>query len=140
MSDSNTLEVGVSRQSVMAVTEELCTSHLGPQIGSILATPKLCGVFEDECIAASLPHLSDGLGTVGVEMHLKHMAPTPKGFDIRTTVELVQMDYPKLLWKIEAFDSAGKIAEGEHLRAVVQLERMGERVERKRREGSAKLP
>jgi predicted thioesterase len=69
------------------------------------------------------PHLPEGDVSVGTLVHVRHLAATPIGQQVRATAELVEIDGRRLRFAVEAYDEKQKIGEGQHERVVVNLER-----------------
>jgi len=62
--------------------------------------------------------------SVGVGVCIKHLAATPNHTEVRAVATFVEMEGRLYKFKVEAFDPAGKIGEGEHTRAVIDAERL----------------
>ena len=62
--------------------------------------------------------------SVGVGVFVKHLAATPNNTEVRAVATFIEMEGKLYKFKIEAFDPAGKIGEGEHTRAVIDAERL----------------
>ncbi len=62
--------------------------------------------------------------SVGVEVNVRHLAPTPVGATVTVTATYLGNDDKFHRFRVEAFDPAGKIGEGEHTRAIVNIERL----------------
>ncbi|HEV8367727.1 MAG TPA: hotdog domain-containing protein [Pyrinomonadaceae bacterium] len=62
--------------------------------------------------------------SVGVGVCIKHLAPTPNHTEVRAVATFVEMEGKLYKFKVEAFDPAGKIGEGEHTRAVIDADRL----------------
>ena len=62
--------------------------------------------------------------SVGVEVNVQHLAPTPVGATVTATATYLGFDGKLHRFRVEAFDPAGKIGAGEHARAIVQVERL----------------
>jgi fluoroacetyl-CoA thioesterase len=62
--------------------------------------------------------------SVGVGVCIKHLAATPNHTEVRAVATFVQMEGKLYKFKVEAFDPAGKIGEGEHTRAIIDAERL----------------
>jgi predicted thioesterase len=73
-----------------------------------------------ESVASSL---QEGETTVGVMLSIRHNAATVVGRKVWTESELIQIDGRKLVFRIAAYDEAGEIGEGEHVRAIVGREK-----------------
>jgi fluoroacetyl-CoA thioesterase len=123
---------GLVGQSEMVVREENTARHLGSGNVSVLATPEMVRLMEKAAVAAVDHLLPDGYRTVGVEVHVRHLAATPVGMRVRVRAELVAIEGRKLTFRVEAFDEVERIGEGEHRRVIIELERFKERFEAKR--------
>ena len=66
--------------------------------------------------------LDDGLTTVGSMINIKHLAPTPVGFDVRCECTLVKTEGRRLCFEIRIYDAGGCIAEVSHERFIVKTE------------------
>jgi predicted thioesterase len=89
----------------------------------VYATPAMIALMENAAAAAVAPLLPPGWSTVGTELNVKHLAASPLGAEIRAAGELLETDGRRLLFRVEAFDGAGKIGEGTHRRFIVENER-----------------
>ncbi len=123
---------GLVGQSEMFVREENTARHLGSGNVAVLATPEMVRLMEKAAVAAVDHLLPDGYRTVGVEVDVRHLAATPVGMRVRAQAELAAVEGRKLTFRVEAFDEVERIGEGEHKRAIIDLERFTERVEAKR--------
>jgi predicted thioesterase len=77
--------------------------------------------------AAIAGHLPLGWVTVGTEVNVRHLAPTPVGRKVRATARVLDVDGRSVLFAVEAEDGARKIGEGMHRRDAVNLERFARR-------------
>jgi predicted thioesterase len=77
-------------------------------------------------------HLSEGQGTVGTVVNMKHLAATPVGLTVKVVAHLKQIDGRRLVFWLEAFDDVEKIAECHHERFIVDLTRFHDKVAKKR--------
>lgn len=123
---------GLVGQSEMFVREENTARHLGSGNVAVLATPEMVRLMEKAAVAAVDHLLPDGYRTVGVEVDVRHLAATPVGMKVRVQAELTSVEGRKLTFRVEAFDEAEKIGEGEHKRTIIDLERFKARGEAKR--------
>ena len=122
---------GLVGQTELLVGEENTASHLGSGNVAVLATPEMIRLMEKAAVAAVDHLLPDGYRTVGVEVDVRHLAATPVGMRVRAQAELIAVEGRRLTFRVEAFDEAEKIGEGEHRRVIIDLERFKERVEAK---------
>lgn len=123
---------GLIGQSELVVREENTARHLGSGNVAVLATPEMIRLMEKAAVAAVDHLLPDGQRSVGVAVNVRHLAATPVGMKVRAQAELVAVDGRKLTFRVEAFDEAEMVGEGEHRRVIIDLERFEKRVEAKR--------
>lgn len=117
------IRTGIKGNFEAVVTEQFCASTLGSGTMDVLGTPGLAA-FAERCTWESVhPFLSEGEGTVGVSMELKHLSATPLGKSVRFESELTEVDGRRLKFTFEAFDEAGKIGEGVHERFIIDKEK-----------------
>jgi len=55
---------------------------------------------------------------------VRHTAATPVGCEVRAVATFLGMEGRLMRFKLEAFDEAGPIGDGEHTRAVIDTERL----------------
>ena len=123
---------GLVGQREIVVHEENTARHLGSGNVAVLATPEMIRLMERAAVAAVDHLLPDGYRTVGVEVNVRHLAATPVGMRVRAQAELVTIEGRKLTFCVEADDEVERVGEGEHKRAIIDLERFKERVRAKR--------
>jgi fluoroacetyl-CoA thioesterase len=77
--------------------------------------------------AAIARHLPPGWVSVGAEVNIRHLAPTPVGRTVVATARVIETEGRGVLFAVEAHDGERKIGEGTHRRGVVNLEKFKER-------------
>lgn len=134
------LEPGIVGESTLVVQAKHTASHLGSgSVGvEVLATPVMIGLMEDAARNLVDPELSPGQMSVGVNLNITHLAPTPVGMRVTARAELVAVEGHKLTFQVEAHDDKEKIGAGTHTRAIINLERFMAKAEEKaaKRSGS----
>ena len=116
----DTLKVGMKDELVWEVTADLCTSRGDYQVFS---TPGMTRFVEMTAHKLIEPHLKPGQGQVGLQVNIRHMAPTPAGKKVRCEVELTAIDRRKLTFKMKVFDDVEQIGEAEHDHYVIDLDK-----------------
>lgn len=81
----------------------------------------------------STPVLQSGQLSVGVALNVRHTAATPVGCHVRAIATYLRQEGRIFQFKVEAFDDAGPIGNGEHSRAIVDTERLVSGAERRKR-------
>jgi fluoroacetyl-CoA thioesterase len=101
--------------------------------GSIdtFGTPAMVGLMEKASVNAVDNNLPEGYATVGIDLRIKHISPTPQGMEITAVAELAKVQGRKLFFKVEAFDEIEKIGEGIHKRYIVEVDRFRENANKK---------
>lgn len=126
------ITVGMKHEVTFQVDEQYTAFHIGSGALRVLATPSMIGFMErtsHQLLARCLP---EGYSSVGARVDVQHLAPTPMGWTVRVTSEVVEVDGRKVTLAVEAWDDQEKIGEGSHLRVVIDLNRFLSRVESKR--------
>ena len=77
------------------------------------------------------PFLEPNERTVGIEIDIRHLAPTPLGQSVTCTARVIQAEGSSVTLQIEARDEHEMIARGVHKRAVVRVESFARRLARK---------
>jgi fluoroacetyl-CoA thioesterase len=95
----------------------------------VYSTPSLVALFECTALRGLAPLLPEGFGTVGIDVHVKHMKATKIGKKVRCTATVTAVEGKKVTFSGEMFDEDGQIGEGTHIRYVVNnadfLNRLG---------------
>ena len=117
--ESGNLKIGMAAEVVAVVDDKLIVKHVGGD--GVLSTPSMIGLMERAGIQAVQAHLPAGHTTVGFEVNIRHVAPTPKGKKVTARAELTAIDGRKLTFKVETHDEDKKVGEGTHRRAIVKV-------------------
>lgn len=124
---------GLTNEIHHAVQDRHLASAWGSGLAAVLATPVMVAFFE-ECARLSVdPLLPAGRQTVGTGVQLRHLAATPPGMTVTVRAELVEVDGRRLRFHVEAWDDVERVAEGEHERFIIDVERFQQRVKDKER-------
>jgi predicted thioesterase len=125
------IAVGAQGTFTMPVTREVTVAHFHPEMPEVLGTPFLVYAMEVAASNAIVAALPPGWVSVGVKVDVVHLAATPVGFQVTARAQVTAVDDQGIHFRVEAHDGAEKIGEGTHIRAAVQLDRFGKRLERK---------
>lgn len=90
----------------------------------VFATIRMIALMELACGRLLERLQQPGELSVGVEVNVRHLAPTPVGATVTATATYLGCDGKLHRFRVEAYDSGGKIGDGEHARAIVQVERL----------------
>ncbi len=128
----DSIRPGLTGRSDTVVSREQTARHLGSGGVEVFATPELVRLMERAAVAAVDPLLPEGWRTVGAQVDVQHLAPTPVGMRVVAQAELVAVDGRRLTFRVEASDEREVVGRGSHERVIIDLARFSERVEAKR--------
>ena len=125
------LQVGAALEATQDVTAERTASHIGSGALRVYATPAMVLFVERTCRDLVEPHLGPGQTTVGVELRVRHLAPTPLGSVVRQRAEVVAITGETIDFRARLWDEQDQVGEVEHRRRVIDVDRFLKRVEAK---------
>jgi predicted thioesterase len=126
-----TLVPGVTGEARHRVVTENLVSYRKPGAPNVLSTPWLLYIMETAAFQAILPHLDPGEASVGIGFHFEHLAATPAGDTVVATATVTAIEGNRVMLDFEARDSHERIAQGKHVRAVIDTERFKRRLQKK---------
>ena len=124
-----TLVPGLTGEATTTVSHENTAASVGAGGVEVFGTPMMIALMENAAWRAVVDNLDEGDVTVGTVVHVRHLAATPLGQQIRATAELIEIDGRRLVFNVEAYDENRKIGEGQHERFIVNLERFIQRID-----------
>jgi len=125
------LEIGRTYSRQTRVEEWMTAEKAGNRGVDVLSTPMLVQLIEDAAMACVAPVLTDGQVTLGTHIDLEHHKPVPVGFIVRTEVEIVLVDGPRISFAVQVFDEQEAVAEGTHERYVMERAKFLAKLEEK---------
>ena len=128
------LKVGLIGEVKKEVTEQDTAARWASGLVEAYSTPALVGQIENASVKAVEKCLENNQTSVGVEVNIKHLAPTPVTMTVKARAELVEIDGRRLKFKVEAWDEKDKVCEGWHSRVLVDKSRFADRLAQKARQ------
>jgi predicted thioesterase len=123
--------IGTVGEFRFVVGQEHAIDFASGGMPAVLSTPKLIGLIERTARESLYPFLDDNERTVGVEIEVRHLAPTPPGTNVVITTRVIGTDAKLVDFQFEVRDEHETIARGLHKRAVITVESFARRVARK---------
>jgi len=120
--------IGSVGEFVFQVGPQHAIDFAGDDMPAVLSTPNLIGFLERTARETMAGCLEAGEQSVGVEIELKHFAPTPAGQTVRCTARVIHAADREVTFQIEARDDRELIARGLHKRAVIRTDSFSRRV------------
>jgi fluoroacetyl-CoA thioesterase len=126
----DTLRPGVTKTRRLTVDRERTISFMGEE-GRVYATPSLIRDIERTCRELLLDHCDPGEESVGMEIAMRHLAPTLLDMEVEITARVVGVEGRKVMFEVSAEDEVEPIATSTHTRFVVDVARRHERLQAK---------
>ena len=124
------LSPGVSRTNRIAVGRERTIAFMGEEARTY-ATPSMILDIEHTCRELILEHAHAGEDSVGMEVAVKHLAPTLMGMTAEITVRVVSVEGRKVIFDVAVKDELDAVGTGTHTRFVVDKAKTLERLKAK---------
>ena len=117
------IKAGLKGEADTQVDNTNMATAYGVEGVEVFATPALVALVEQAAHNAVKDFLPSGYTTVGAEIKLKHLTPTPPGMQVQAEATVVQVEGRKLIFSIKAQDEKEQTAVGQHRRFIVNLEK-----------------
>jgi predicted thioesterase len=95
----------------------------------VLATPRVVTLAEQASVEALSGRLEAGETSVGYEVQLAHLSPTPVGAKVTAEATLENVEGRRLSFRVSVNDARGLVAAGRITRVVVVRDRFIERAQ-----------
>jgi thioesterase family protein len=122
------IKEGLEHSAHIIVEPEHSALSVGSGDMQVLATPALIAFMENVAMLTVRDVLSDEVTTVGGMIEVKHLKASPIGAEVVVKARLEKVDGIKLQFHLEAFQGEKLIAEGAHLRFIVNRQEFMSRV------------
>lgn len=136
MNATPALTVGLHHSEQMTVATQHTVPHVDTawpgfqDMPPVFATAMMIAFIEQTCIMGLRPYLQAGQHTVGTHVDVSHIAATPVGMRVTAEVELIGVEGKALHFKVACRDESGLIGEGTHRRAIIDVARFMQRLNR----------
>jgi fluoroacetyl-CoA thioesterase len=125
------LDTGRSYSLQSRVEEWMTAEKAGNRGVDVLSTSMLVQLVESAAVHCVDPVLEHDQVTLGTHIDLAHHKPVPVGFIVRTEVEVVMIDGPRISFAVQVFDEREAVAEGTHERYVMSRAKFLAKLEEK---------
>ena len=123
MDFSKLIEPGMTHEETFMVEESHLAQHVGSGSARVLATPWMIGFMERTAHRLIMQVLPDGYSSVGVMVHVRHLAPSVLGSAVQVKAEVLSLEGTRVTLKVQAWDAVELIGEGTHERFIIEVER-----------------
>ena len=125
------LEIGITYTTKQLVESKDTAAQYGSGLVEVFATPAMIALMENSALNTVLPYLGQEHNTVGFEVNVRHLKPTPVGMQVECTATLTEVEGKKLVFKVEAKDEEGIIGEGTHVRYIINSKKFMDKLNQK---------
>src|SRR5947209_19559719 len=115
------VRVGLKGRATEVVVKELTVGGHVEGMPLVYATPMMIMLLEKASAGSIAGLLPNGWVTVGSEVNVRHLAPTPIGRTVQAASTVVEVKGRSVLFAVEAHDGDRKVGEGLHRRDAVNL-------------------
>lgn len=127
----STPKTGTTGETTFVVETKHCIEFATDGMPAVLSTPSLIGILERTARQAIAPFLDADERSVGVELELRHLAPTPLGARVTATARVIGHSGRFVDFQLEARDEEELILRGVHKRAVIRVGSFTKRLQAK---------
>lgn len=124
-------KIGTVGEMRFVVAQEHVIDFATGGMPAVLSTPRLVALIERTARESMYPFLDDHERTVGGEIEIRHLAPTPLGQNVTITTRVIGSEGKAIDFQFEVRDEHEVIARGLHKRGVINVETFARRVARK---------
>ncbi len=124
------LRPGVSKVVRVTIDRDRTIGFMGEE-GRVYSTPSLLRDFEHACRDLLIEHGDSGEDSVGMDVSMRHLAPTLLGMEVEITVRVSAIEGRKVTFELSAKDELEPISTGTHNRFVVDVGKTRERLKAK---------
>ena len=126
--------VGMTGTQQFVVEAKHAIDFANDTMPAVLCTPWLVWFLEHSARNTMLPLLEPHESTVGVQVDVNHLAPTPLGHTVECRARILNVEGTLISFQIEAHDEDELIARCFHRLRVIHAERFAKRVQAKTRD------
>lgn len=126
----DTMRPGLARVNKLTVDRDRTIGFMGEE-GRVYGTPYLVMDVEQTCRALILEHSDAGEDSVGMDIAMRHTAPTLLGMQVEITATVSAVEGRKISFTVTARDELEEIGSGTHTRFVVDVAKTHERLKAK---------
>jgi fluoroacetyl-CoA thioesterase len=110
--------------------EHLANRFKDAMLPPVLATPVVIMAMENAALEALKPYLDPGESAVGTAVDIRHLAATPLGRRVTAEAAVTGVDGRRIAFAVRAHDGVREIGAGTHRRAVIDIARFLERLDK----------
>ncbi|MSQ72892.1 MAG: LysR family transcriptional regulator [Betaproteobacteria bacterium] len=127
----SSLTEGLSHSATIDIDEERVIFFMGDEC-RVYSTPNTIRDVEITCRNLLLAHLDPGEDSVGTRVNWEHVGPALFGAKATIAVKIIKVDGRRVTFEASVTSGGDDVARGTHERFVVDIEKVRERLLKKR--------
>ena len=129
-----TIPIGAKGTFTLLVRpSDLANQFKDSMLPPVFATPMMVTAMENAALNAVRDYLEPGESAVGTMVNVKHFAATPSGQNVVAEAVVTKVDGRRIFYDVTARDEREEIGKGTHERMVVDLARIAQKLDAKRK-------
>jgi len=122
-----TLKPGLDHTKNITVDDSRVINFMGEDC-RVYATPRIISDVEYTCRDLLLEHLDPGEDSVGTKVNWEHVGPALLGEAVTVSVNLIQLEGRRVTFEAAVAAGAEAVARGTHERFIVDVQKVRERL------------
>jgi predicted thioesterase len=122
-----TLKPGIDHTKNITVDDSRVINFMGEDC-RVYATPRIISDVEYTCRDFLLAHLEPGEDSVGTKVNWEHVGPALLGEAVTVSVKLIQLEGRRVTFEAAVSAGADAVARGTHERFIVDVQKVRERL------------
>ncbi len=114
--------IGENAEVYTKVTTDKLAIAVGSGSLKTFSTPSMAALMEEAACAALVPFLEENETSVGISIHVEHIAPTPMNMTVFAEAEITAVEGKEITFSVHARDEVTEIGYGTHKRFIVNSE------------------
>jgi len=116
--------------SMIVGPEHLASRFKDPSLPPVLATPLMILFLENAALDAVREYLPPGESALGTVVNIRHLAATRAGQRVTAEAVVTSVENRRIVFTVTAHDEIQEIGSGIHERALVDLRRLTQRLDK----------
>ena len=123
------LEENQTLEKYFTVEPNHTADHIGSGTVKVLSTPMMIAYMEITSLELLDAHLPDGFSSVGAQVNIRHLVPSPLGSRIKVKATIINIEDRKVTLNVEAWEGDTPIGNGTHVRYLIDSERFMKKID-----------
>lgn len=117
------LKEGLVHEELMTVTPQMSAVNVGSGLVDVFSTPSMIAFIEKTCSRAIIPSLDEQHVSVGMEINVKHIAPSKIGAQVKCVAKILKIEKNKVLFDAVVTDNNKIVGTANHTRCIVNKQK-----------------